>query len=59
MSGLVKPKQYDWKDSNLAMFGSEDEKQVSYRSNKVLNVWNERNPQYITDNIYNVDFCFI
>ena len=38
MSGLVKPKQYDWKDSNLAMFGSEDEKQVSYQSNKVLNV---------------------
>ena len=29
MSGLVKPKQYDWKDSNLVMFGSDDEKKVS------------------------------
>ena len=29
MSGLVKPKQYNWKDSNLAMFGRDDEKKVS------------------------------
>lgn len=28
MSGLVKPKQYDWKDSNLAMFGSDEEKKL-------------------------------
>ena len=28
MSGLVKPKKYDWKDSNLALFGSDLEKQV-------------------------------
>ena len=26
--GLVKAKKYDWKDSNLAMFGSDTEKQV-------------------------------
>jgi gelsolin len=28
MSGLVKPKKYDWKDSNLALFGSDTEKEV-------------------------------
>jgi len=27
-AGLVKPKTYDWKDSNLALFGSDTEKQV-------------------------------
>ena len=27
-TGLVKPKKYDWKDSNLALFGSDTEKQV-------------------------------
>jgi gelsolin len=32
MSGLVKPKKYDWKDSNLAMFGSDTEKQVKKES---------------------------
>lgn len=31
-SGLVKPKQYDWKDSNLALFGSDTEKQVKKES---------------------------
>ena len=30
--GLVKAKQYDWKDSNLALFGSDTEKQVKSRS---------------------------
>ena len=29
MSGLVKAKKYDWKDSNLALFGSDTEKKVS------------------------------
>lgn len=29
MAGLVKAKKYDWKDSNLALFGSDTEKQVS------------------------------
>jgi len=33
-SGLVKPKKYDWKDSNLALFGSDTEKQV--KSQKYL-----------------------
>lgn len=32
MTGLVKAKQYDWKDSNLAMFGSDTEKQVKRES---------------------------
>jgi len=32
MSGLVKAKQYDWKDSNLALFGSDTEKQVKKES---------------------------
>jgi len=26
--GLVKPKTYDWKDSNLALFGSDLERKV-------------------------------
>ena len=28
VKGLVKPKKYDWKDSNLALFGSDTEKSV-------------------------------
>ena len=34
----MKPKQYDWKDSNLAMFGSDEEKKVSSltRAKKLL-----------------------
>ncbi|XP_060590433.1 gelsolin-like protein 1, partial [Ruditapes philippinarum] len=28
MSGLVKPKQYNWKDTNLALFGSSTEKDI-------------------------------
>ena len=28
MSGLRKAKKYDWKDSNLALFGSDIEKNV-------------------------------
>lgn len=28
MSGRVKPKKFDWKDSNLALFGSDTEKNV-------------------------------
>lgn len=30
MSGLVKAKKFDWKDSNLALFGSDTEKNVSF-----------------------------
>ena len=32
MAGLKKAKKYDWKDTNLALFGSDVEKNVSYRS---------------------------
>lgn len=28
MTGLVRAKEYDWKDSNLALFGSDVEKKV-------------------------------
>jgi len=31
MAGLVKAKKYEWKDSNLALFGSDEEKKVSFR----------------------------
>jgi len=31
-TGLVKPKKYDWKDSNLALFGSDTEKQVKSKT---------------------------
>jgi len=31
-AGLVKPKTYDWKDSNLALFGSDTEKQVKSKT---------------------------
>ena len=30
MAGLQKAKKYDWKDSNLALFGSDTEKKVNY-----------------------------
>ena len=30
MAGLVKAKKYDWKDSNLALFGSDTERKVSH-----------------------------
>lgn len=30
MAGLVKAKKYDWKDSNLALFGSDVEKNVRF-----------------------------
>lgn len=29
MTGLVKAKKYDWKDSNMALFGSDTEKKVN------------------------------
>lgn len=29
MSGLVKPKEYDWKDSNVSMIRSKEDRQVS------------------------------
>ena len=33
MAGLVKAKKYDWKDSNMALFGSDTEKQVKPSAN--------------------------
>nr|CAF21863.1 gelsolin [Suberites ficus] len=39
MSGFVKPKKYDWKDSNLALFGSDTEKQVKKDSAETEPAW--------------------
>jgi gelsolin len=39
MSGLVKPKQYDFKDSNLALFGSDLEKNVKKASAESETAW--------------------
>jgi gelsolin len=41
MSGLVKAKEYDWKDSNLALFGSDTEKKVKKSSAETEPAWNE------------------
>ena len=35
MSGLRKAKKYDWKDSNLALFGSDVEKNVRAKTSSV------------------------
>lgn len=32
MAGLIKAKKFDWKDTNLALFGSDTEKNVSFSS---------------------------
>ncbi|XP_060079395.1 gelsolin-like protein 1 [Ylistrum balloti] len=39
MSGLIKQKQYDWKDSNLALFGSDTERQVKKESAESEPAW--------------------
>jgi len=39
MTGLVKPKEYNWKDSNLEMFGSDTEKQVKKESAQSEPAW--------------------
>ncbi|KAH9494690.1 hypothetical protein Btru_020237 [Bulinus truncatus] len=39
MSGLVKAKKYDWKDSNMALFGSETEKNVKKESAQTEPAW--------------------
>ncbi|CAC5410343.1 GSN [Mytilus coruscus] len=39
MSGLIKQKQYDWKDSNLALFGSDLEKNVKKDSAATEKAW--------------------
>jgi gelsolin len=38
-TGLIKPKKYDWKDSNLALFGSDTEKQVKKESADAEPAW--------------------
>ncbi|XP_067683379.1 gelsolin-like protein 2 [Haliotis asinina] len=39
MRGLVKAKKYDWKDSNMALFGSDTEKQVKKESAEAEPAW--------------------
>ncbi|KAL5013218.1 hypothetical protein ScPMuIL_007488 [Solemya velum] len=39
MSGLVKAKKYAWKDTNLALFGSDTEKQVKKSSAQTEPAW--------------------
>jgi len=39
MSGLVKAKKYDWKDSNVAMFGSDTDRQVKKESAETEPAW--------------------
>ncbi|XP_067684710.1 gelsolin-like protein 2 [Haliotis asinina] len=39
MSGLIKAKKYDWKDTNLALFGSDLEKNVKKESAEAEAAW--------------------
>jgi len=39
MSGLRKAKKYDWKDSNVAMFGSDEDKKVKKESAETEPAW--------------------
>jgi len=39
MSGLVKAKKYQWKDSNMALFGSDKDKKVKKESAKTEPAW--------------------
>jgi gelsolin len=39
MAGLVKAKKYDWKDSNLALFGSDTEREVKKASAETEPAW--------------------
>jgi len=40
MSGLRKAKKYDWKDSNMALFGSDEDKKVKKESAETEKAWN-------------------
>ena len=40
MAGLVKPKKHDWKDTNLALFGSDTEKNVSVKMTALFPIVN-------------------
>jgi len=39
MSGLRKPKEYDWKDSNMAKFGSDEDRKVKKESAETEPAW--------------------
>nr|CUU97371.1 hypothetical transcript [Hymenolepis microstoma] len=39
MAGLVKGKDYDWKDSNVALFGSDEDKKVKKESAETEKAW--------------------
>ena len=39
MAGLMKAKKYDWKDSNMALFGSDTERQVKKESAESEPAW--------------------
>lgn len=39
MTGLIKPKKYEWKDSNLALFGSELERNIKKASASTEEAW--------------------
>jgi gelsolin len=39
MAALVKPKRYDWKDSNLALFGSDLERKIKKNSAETEPAW--------------------
>ncbi|KAK3101260.1 hypothetical protein FSP39_002220 [Pinctada imbricata] len=41
MAGLRKQKKYDWKDSNLALFGSDTEREVKKESAQTEPAWNK------------------
>jgi len=41
MAGLRKQKEYDWKDSNMALFGSDTEKQVKKDSAMTEKAWHK------------------
>jgi gelsolin len=41
MTGLIKPKNYDWKDSNLALFGSDIEKLIKKESATKEPAWRD------------------
>lgn len=41
MTGLIKPKNYDWKDSNLALFGSDVDKQIKKESAIKETAWKD------------------
>jgi len=45
MAGLVKPKKYDWKDSNLALFGSPLERDIKKAAAETEKAWHVVNAE--------------